>query len=201
MYGLWVPPTGPAVRRFSRQPQIIAKKHPSPEPGLRVGPPATEILADPRGLGCALPLSVVLDVDLSLVDGPLKGMHPFILSSCTDCEADEEIRGYRGWRRPDLVVFDEERDETCPGYDEGPPKLPEALGLRPSDRYGPSVVSREVGKLGGRPNWRQAPYWPVCCGKPMFFVGQIDGYEFGGRGGMFGFGCECGLGVQFTQIT
>jgi hypothetical protein len=200
-HGLWIPPTGPAIRRYSQQPQIIARKHPEPVAGLRVGPPAEEILADPRGLGCALPLTVALDVDLTLLESLLKGSHPFIVSFCADCEADEEILGYRGWLRTDKVVFDEERDEVCPGYDEGPRELPPALGLRPSHRYRGRIGGEEVGKLGGRPDWRQYPDWPSCCDKPMFFVGQIDGHAFGGHGGAYGFGCECGKGVQITQIT
>ncbi len=199
--GLAVPPTGPAIRRFTRTPQIIADRH-EPTPGLRTDVRAADILADPRGLDCAMPLSVVLDVDLSLLDSPLKGTYPFIMSFCSDCEADEEILGYRGWKRDDKIVFDEERDERCDGNDEGIPDPLTNVGLRPSDRYGPRTRSREVGRLGGRPSWRQYPDWPGCCDQPMFFVGQIDIGSFGGVGGnSHGFGCECGAGMQVTQIS
>ncbi|MEV4313429.1 hypothetical protein [Actinocrispum sp. NPDC049592] len=204
--GLAVPPTGSAVRRFTRTPQIIADRY-EPTPGLRTDIEAADILADPRGVGCALPLSVVLEVDLSLLDSPLKGTFPFFMSFCSDCEADEEILGYRGWKRDtDKIVFDEERDERCPGYDEGTPDPLTDVGLRPSHRYDPQTRlrsrSRDAGRLGGRPSWRQYPDWPGCCGQPMFFVGQIDIGHFGGVGGTsHAFACECGTATQLTQIS
>jgi hypothetical protein len=211
--GVWVPPTGPAVRRYAREKRLIVTGDMAPEPGLRVLPPADGILADPRGAGCELPLSVVLDVDLALVPGaPRIGRHPFIGSFCEDCEADEDVLDYRGWRPvadgplAGKLAFDEERTPVCPGNaGELSWEQPRSLALRPSDRYVPYEERgslTEVGQLGGWPNWAQYPNWPGCCGKPMFHVGQTNLGTFGGVGAhLFGFACECGAGTQISQLT
>lgn len=217
--GLSVPPTGPAVRRFERRRQRIVQVDPSDGPpgsGLRVLPPAGDIFVDPRQ-DCALPLSVVLDVDFSLLPAfPMAARsprrHPFVGSFCQDCEADEDIRGDRGWLpvtggpHAGKLRFDEDREERCPGFDrEALPERPYSLVLRPSDRYrrfDHRVSVEEFGWLGGRPSWAQYPVWLGCCDKPMFFVGQTCLYHFGGVGAhMYGFVCECGAGNQVAQIT
>lgn len=212
-YGLWVPPAGPAVRRYQRGARCIMQVQPAdgpPEAGLRVLPPAADVFVDPRQ-DCALPLSVVLDVDLALLPGLQGGegrRHPFVGSFCQDCEAEEDIRGDRGWRpaADGRLEFDEERDERCPG--EAPQETweqPHSLVLRPSRRYepyDPRTRQKEIGRLGGRPDWAQYPVWLGCCDKPMFFVGQTYLFHFGGAGAhLFGFACECGAGNQVAQIT
>src|SRR5581483_10302121 len=129
--------TGPAVRRYASRPRCVVAKAERPEPGLRALPPAEEILADARGINCPAPLSVVMDIDLGLLFPSEAGRrHPFIGSFCADCEADEDIREWRGWSAVDgKLVFDEERDEVCSAEEVGEPTRMESLGLAPSLRY------------------------------------------------------------------
>lgn len=213
-HGLWVRPEGPAIRRYTRQPRLIVTGAADPEPGLRVLPPTGDILADPRGEGCAMPLSIVLDVDLALLDGtPFADAtetrrHPFTGSRCSDCDADEQMADNRTWSTVDgKLILDEERDERCPGYEsENPWENPSRLGLGRSDRYVPIRPRRRrveaVGTLGGLPDWQQSPSWPVCCDRPMVYVGQTSQGAIGGFDQyLYGFACECGNGSQIGQHT
>jgi len=49
-------------------------------------------------------------------------------------------------------------------------------------------------KVGGEPDWRQAPAVPVCCGQPMLFYGQLDSlggdYIIGDVGLLYVFLCR-----------
>ncbi|GAA1027624.1 hypothetical protein GCM10009557_09740 [Virgisporangium ochraceum] len=211
-HGIWVPPEGPGVRRYVRPLRLILSEHPEPEPGLRVDPPAGDVLADPRGTGCARPLSIVLDVDLSLLGLAPAGTrrHPFIGSLCSQCEADEEMATFRSWTTVDgKLVLDDERDERCPGNDDSGHAWtnPVRLGLGRGNRYQPydPDVPRQpkpVGWLGGLPEFRQHPFWPECCDKPMVYVGQANQGVLGGFSQyLYGFACECGAGAQVGQHT
>jgi hypothetical protein len=212
--GVWVPATGPAVRRYAPRPREIVRTGAAPEPGLRAFPPPEEVFVDPRGRGCALPLAAVLTVDIALLGVAETARwpqtaHHFIASFCEDCEADEEIRGDRGWRlvtrgpARGRIEFAEERDELCPGFGDGTPGgPPPVLALDPAGRFGGASLSAVFGHLGGRPHWAQYPVWPGCCDRPMFFVGYLDLGRFGGVDAhTYGFQCECGSGAQVVQTT
>ncbi|MFF5229087.1 hypothetical protein [Dactylosporangium sp. NPDC000521] len=194
--GVWVPADGPARRRYLPQGRTIVTAR-TADPRLTTFVDPGSVFEDPRGLGCALPLSVPLLVSDALLPAVVRGGgHAFVLSLCSECDADEDVRIGYGWA---FGRFDEERVESCPGHppdgDPEPPRL----------RLAPAGERRwdDVGRLGGRPAWSQAfPRWPVCCGRPMWFVGQLQAGEFGGVGGAIcGFRCECGRATQIRQIT
>ncbi|MEV0127674.1 hypothetical protein AB0H83_04320 [Dactylosporangium sp. NPDC050688] len=194
--GVWVPRDGPARRRYVPQPRTIVTAR-TGDPRLATSVEPGTVFADPRGLGCALPLAVPLLVADALLPPAVRGGgHPFVLSLCSECDADEDLRGDYGWRSG---RFDEERDESCPGHppDAGPQRLRLRLAPAGERRWD------DVGRLGGRPEWSQAePQWPGCCGRPMWYVGQLRTGEFGGVGGtIYGFRCECGYAAQPRQLT
>lgn len=194
--GVWVPADGPARRRYASQPRTIVTARKG-DPRLATFVEPGTVFADPRGLGCALPLTVPLLVADALLPPVVRGGgHPFVMSCCAECDADEEVRGVYGWR---AGRFDEERDESCPGYppDDGPERLQLRLAPPGERRWD------DVGRLGGRPEWLQAcPQWPGCCGQPMWYVGELRTGEFGGVDGtIYGFRCECGYAAQPRQIT
>ncbi|MDG6101537.1 hypothetical protein Daura_39260 [Dactylosporangium aurantiacum] len=194
--GVWVPADGPARRRYVQQSRTIVTARQG-DPRLATFVEPATVFADPRGLGCALPLAVPLLVGAALLPPPVRGDgHPFVMSHCAECDADEELRGRYGWR---AGQFDEARDESCPGYP--PDGEPERLRLR----LAPAGERRwdDVGRLGGRPGWSQAhPRWLGCCGRPMWFVGELRTGEFGGAGGtIHGFRCECGYAAQTRRTT
>ncbi|MET7424858.1 hypothetical protein [Dactylosporangium sp. NPDC005555] len=194
--GVWAPADGPAVRRYTSEARTIVTARSADRRLETFAEPGT-VFEDPRGLGCALPLTVPLLVSDALLPPAVRGGgHPFVMSFCSECDADEELRGDYGWR---LGRFEEERDESCPGYP--PDDEPQRLRLR----LAPAGERRwdDVGQFGGRPEWLQAyPQWPGCCGRPMWFVGQLRTGEFGGVGGsIYGFRCECGYAAQPRQIT
>ena len=194
--GVWVPADGPAERRYlpvSRT--IVTARKADPRLASFVDP--ATVFEDPRGLSCALPLTVPLLVGDALLPRAVRGGgHPFVMSFCSECDADEDLRGDYCWR---LGRFDEERTESCSGSP--PDKDPPPLRLR----IAPAGERRwdDVARLGGRPEWLQAsPQWPACCGRPMWFVGQVRTGEFGGVDGLiYGFRCECGSAAQPRQIT
>lgn len=49
-------------------------------------------------------------------------------------------------------------------------------------------------KVGGTPDWLQAPSTPVCCGEPMLFYGQLDSlggdYAIADMGRLYVFLCK-----------
>lgn len=194
--GVWVPADGPAERRYVPVPRtVVTARRAGPRLAAFVDPGS--LFEDPRGLGCALPLTVPLLVGDALLPPAVRGGgHPFVMSFCFECDADEDLRGDYVWRRG---RFDGERDESCPGYppDDGPRPLRMRLAPAGERRWD------DVGRLGGRPEWlRACPRWPVCCERPMLFVGQLWTGEFGGvSGSLYGFRCECGCAAQLRQIT
>ncbi|GAA1527703.1 hypothetical protein GCM10009827_050970 [Dactylosporangium maewongense] len=194
--GVWVPADGPARRRYLPQARTIVTAR-TADPRLEAFVDPGAVFGDPRGLGCALPLSVPLLVSDALLPAAVRGGgHAFVMSLCSECDADEDVRAGYGWASG---MFDEERVESCPGYPpDGSPEPPRL-------RLAPAGERRwdDVGRLGGRPAWSQAsPQWPDCCGRPMWFVGQLQTGEFGGVGGaIFGFRCECGHAAQSRQLT
>jgi hypothetical protein len=194
--GVWVPAEGPAERRYVPVSRTIVTARKADARLAAFVDPGTE-LEDPRGLGCALPLTVPLLVGDALLPPAVRGGgHPFLMSFCSECDADEDLRSDYGWRSR---RFDEDRAESCPGYP--PDDEPQPLRLR----LAPANERRwdDVGRLGGRPEWLQAyPQWPTCCERPMWFVGQLRTGEFGGvSGSIYGFRCECGYAAQPRQIT
>jgi hypothetical protein len=194
--GVLVPADGPAERRYASQSRTIVPARKA-DPRLAAFVDPGTVFEDPRGLGCALPLTVPLLVGDALLPAAVRGGgHPFVMSFCAECDADEDLRSDYGWR---LGRFDEQRAESCPGHP--PDDEPEPLRLR----LAPAGERRwdDVGRLGGRPEWLQAhPQWPGCCGRPMWFVGQVRTGEFGGvDGSIYGFRCECGHAAQPRQIT
>jgi hypothetical protein len=224
-----IPQHGPAERRYVRRPQLIVEldladeeqAKVKPARGLRRDVPTAKVLADPRGLGCPVPLRTVLEVDLGLLDGrplaasPLQRL-PLFTSLCEDCDADEETREYE-WKpdpkHPKLVRFTDERKQKCKGHlpedgeddDEGGERNV-ALALNPHGDFtkDPGLRAGEkFGRLGGWPKWRQAyASVPEHCGKPMFFVAQANAAALGAYDAtLFGFQCECGAGAQTVQST
>lgn len=193
--GVWVPAGGPAVRRYASEARTIVTAR-TGDPRLATGIDAGTVFEDPRGLGCALPLAVPLLVGDTLLPSAVRGGgHPFVMSFCGECDGDEDLREEYRWR---LGRFGEARDEVCPGY------APDDERARLRLRLAPAGERRwdDVGQLGGRPEWlRASPQWPVCCGRPMWFVGQLQTVEFGGVGGsIYGFRCECGAAAQPRQM-
>jgi hypothetical protein len=206
VHGLWIPPNGPAIRRYISRPRSIVTNPGGPNPRLRVQPEAAGVLVDVRGPGCPAPLMVVFDLDLGLLhDGLLIGSagrrHPFVGSNCEDCEGDEDIRDWRAWTTVDgKCRFDDVRDEVCPADSVVEPERHESLDLAPSNSH--VQWGRRVGMFGGWPWWLQGPEWPGCCDRPMVFVAQASLFRFGGTGQeLYGFACECGKGVQVGQMT
>ncbi len=194
--GVWVPKDGPAERRYAPASRtVVTARRADPRLAAFVDPGT--VFEDPRGLGCALPLAVPLLVGDALLPPAVRGGgHPFVMTICAECDADEDLRAGYVWRRG---RFDEERDESCPG---SPPED----GPRPVRmRLAPAGERRwdDVGRLGGRPEWLPAsPRWPVCCERPMWYVGQLRTGEFGGvDGAICGFRCECGYAAQSRQVT
>ena len=64
------------------------------------------------------------------------------------------------------------------------------------DMIAAGIESREdlQFKVGGEPDWLQAPEVPVCCGTPMLFYGQLDSlggeYCIGDMGMLYIFFCQ-----------
>lgn len=55
-------------------------------------------------------------------------------------------------------------------------------------------MEKSAFKVGGEPDWLQAPEVPVCCGEPMFFYGQLDSlggeYTIADMGRLYVFLCR-----------
>jgi hypothetical protein len=209
LHGVRVPDTGPGVRRYVPRPVDLTYTEREPDHRLLSFPPAGGVLADPRGSTCALPLVVPLDLDLSVLPGdPLAGArtsrHRFLAGICDDC--NESWWEPYTWRSAadGTMTLDLQREQKCAGS-EGttPPDPATALVVDRLGRYHPDHDRRlGRGRLGGRPHWMQTwQDWPACCGRPMFYVGQLSLADYGGSGvHMYGFHCECGTGTQIPQV-
>jgi hypothetical protein len=221
---VYVPESGPAIRRYVSQPQMITKPRRSKEPGdprLEIFPPIESVLDDPRGMNCAASLTSLLTINLSilpgdpLADSPLRHHH-FLTSFCEECDEGGWDQTYEWTNLPSSdrkVQLVGERTDGCEGFstiedlaDEIQNMQTAGWRLDPLGKLNPEYGYdlQDAGVIGGRPHWVQAhPGVPACCGRPMFFVGKIWAYDFGGTGAhLYGFHCElCGSGQQIAQIT
>lgn len=62
------------------------------------------------------------------------------------------------------------------------------------------LVAEAVFKVGGEPDWIQAPETPICCGEEMLFYGQLDSlggdYSLGDMGRLYVFLCQSCLSTR-----
>jgi len=202
LLGVEVPGAGPGIRRYRSRPFDVLYTEDEPDPRLLSFPRVDSILTDPRGQDCGLPLAVPLDLDLSLLS--LSGRHRFFAGICEDC--NESWWEPYSWSPAEQgkITLDDERERTCAGS-EGtePPEPATTLVVDRHGRYHPDYDrSGGRGRIGGRPKWMQTwRTWPACCGRPMFYVGQLSLADYGGAGvHLFGFHCECGAGTQIPQV-
>jgi hypothetical protein len=207
--GVDVPATGPGIRRYVPRPVHIMYTEGEPDPRLLSFPPVDEVLTDPRGHYCPVPLVVPLDIDLSVLPGdPLAAAPPrrfrFLAGICDECsEGWWEQYDWQPAGDGRLTLVDIERQPRCDGSDAEPPEPATTLAVDPFGPLHPGHDHRRHrARLGGRPSWRQTwRAWPPCCGRPMFYVGQLDLADYGGSGiHLYGFQCECGTGVQIPQV-
>ena len=62
------------------------------------------------------------------------------------------------------------------------------------------LVAESIFKIGGKPDWIQAPETAVCCGDEMLFYGQLDSlggdYSLGDMGRLYVFLCQSCTSTQ-----
>ena len=146
--------------------------------------------------------------------------HHWFLSSGEEC-CEEAINTYYAYRNledsdklvkliADLSVSNSKerpQESSCEGSEEC--EEPEKIYRIVLEPHNPDRdwKTKNMGKLGGYPDWWQSPEIPACpeCGKMMFYVGYVKANTIRNDmvdAALYGFHCEdCGIGAQIVQIT
>jgi hypothetical protein len=218
---LEIPAVGPAVRRFDPDERVLHAAEPE-EPAragaleLRTRLAPASWLEEPRGVGCLLAPTHLVEVPLALTrcdSGARVASFHFALSDCVHEGCEEWNACYlarRSDRKPGVLALTSDWRDGMPFLDPsaccpGRPRASSPAMRVELGAFDPELGERPLGRIGGRPHWTQSPEHPRCaaCARPTFFVGQIDSAVVGVRFfDLCGFVCErCGITMQVRQST